>query len=94
MDEARKEDTLARRYLAAVAVVQWSCCRKMQLERGGLSWAEFRQMGETASSAIKDLKMYEPTRQHPVVLPHDLKQEFDFVYKLNENDAKAPSPAH
>ena len=81
VEEAKMQDTLSRRYLAAIAMVQWSCCRKMQHERGSMGHDEFIEQGNIVLKSVKDLHMYEPTKDATMVVPADIKQEFDRIYE-------------
>ena len=85
--DTKTDDVLARRYLAGVACVQWTCCRKMQMEKGSMEFSEWKTKGEVVMQSIKDLKMYEPDRDNTVVLPIDIKEELDRNYKLEKKPA-------
>ena len=81
IQDAKSDDSLARRYLAGVAVVQFTACRLHQFEQGVISKETFAQQGRTVMQSIVDLRMYESNEQHSHVLPFDVKQEFDQIYQ-------------
>ena len=67
--------------MAFIAEVSFSTCRKVQLERGMMDQAEFAKIGETTAKAITDLNMWNATKDYPVVLPGDVKTEFEEACK-------------
>ena len=77
IDEAKADDIHARKYLATMAICQWTVCRYAQFKADKIGKAEFKAGGDTVIKAVKDLDMWESTKASPHAVDASYKRELD-----------------
>ena len=83
-DRALSADLQARRYLAAVAIVGVTVVRESRFKKGKDTLAGLKKYAEYTKQAVIDLKMWQKCKEHPIVVPDDLRQELEAVIHRSE----------